>query len=138
MSISRGKLYAILTAACVVGYMWLFHGITKLLSAANAAEVCLFKRVTNIPCPSCGSTRAVLSLINGDFLKSLYINPFGIIIASIMLAAPIWILYDVTTKKQTLLNFYWQIEEVVRKPKIAIPLILFVLINWIWNITKEL
>ena len=55
-----------------------------------------------------------------------------------MLITPIWILFDVTTKKKTLLNFYRQIEIVLRKPQIAIPLILFVLINWIWNITKEL
>jgi len=138
MPISRDKLYSILIVACAAGYVWLFYGIMKLQSTNNAAEVCLMKRVTNIPCPSCGSTRAVLSLIHGDFLQSLYINPFGIIIALIMLITPIWILFDVTTKKKTLLNFYRQIEIVLRKPQIAIPLILFVLINWIWNITKEL
>jgi hypothetical protein len=138
MSISRSKLYTILLIACMAGYMWLFYSMANVQPEKNTVEVCLIKHATNIPCPSCGSTRAVLSLVHGDFLKSLYINPFGIIIALIMLIAPVWILVDVTTRKNSLLYFYRQMEAVLKKPVIAIPLVLFVLMNWIWNITKEL
>ena len=138
MIISRTKLYAILLVACVAGYMWLFFNMTGNLSEEKTVGLCLIKHATNIPCPSCGSTRAALSLVHGDFLKSLYINPFGIIIASIMLITPIWIFVDVATRKNTLLEFYKKIEVVLKKPGIAIALVLLVTVNWIWNIVKGL
>jgi hypothetical protein len=118
--------------------MWVFYNMTKLQSGTNTVEVCMMKYVTNIPCPSCGSTRSVLSLLHGNFIQALNINPLGIIIAVIMLIAPIWIFFDVVTHKKTLLDFYIQTEAFLKKPKIAISLVLFVLINWIWNIIKEL
>ena len=138
MPISRSKLYTILIIACLAGYIWLFYSVSKFQPENNDVEVCLFKCVTHIPCPSCGSTRSVISIIHGDFLQALYINPFGIIVAGIMLVTPIWILFDIIIRKKTLYDFYIRIETLLRKPGIAIPLILLVLINWIWNIIKEL
>jgi len=138
MPISRSKLYTILIIACTAGYIWLFYSLTKFQSGIKTVEVCLFKHATHIPCPSCGSTKSVLSIIHGDFLQALYINPFGLIIASIMLITPVWILFDVITRKNSLLNFYRKTENILKKPGIAITLVLFVLINWIWNITKAL
>ena len=38
----------------------------------------------------------------------------------------------------TLFDFYQKTESYLKKPKIAIPLILLLIINWIWNITKGL
>ena len=132
------KLYAILLIACTAGYIWLFYGMKKLRTEEKTVGVCLFKYATNIPCPSCGSTRSALALLNGNFSKALYFNPFGIIIASIMLVAPGWVLYDLATKKKTLLRVYEQTETLLKNPKIAIPLVLLVVINWIWNIKKYL
>ena len=132
----RKKLYTILSLACIAGYTWLIFTIQ--LELKNSGGVCLIKRITNIPCPSCGSTRSVLSLLHGDFLTALYINPFGLIIAIIMLVLPIWIVFDIASKKKTLYDFYFRFESFIRKPVIAIPLVLLVILNWIWNITKEL
>jgi len=138
MPIDKNKLYTILLLACTAGYAWLVYSVIKLQSEKTSGDVCLIKLITNIPCPSCGSTRSVIALIHGDWLQAIYINPFGIIIALIMLIIPFWILFDTITKKITLLNFYRHTETFLKKPIIAIPLILFVLINWIWNITKGL
>ena len=55
-----------------------------------------------------------------------------------MLISPPWILFDIITGKKTLFDFYGRTETFLKKPGIAIPLVLFVLINWIWNITKGL
>lgn len=125
-------------AACTAGYIWVYLGIELNLAETNSAEVCLFKYLTNIPCPSCGSTRSVISIIKGDFATSILINPFGFIIVFIMLVAPAWIIIDIITKKKTLFNFYQEIELILKNPQYAIPLALLVMINWIWNITKEL
>ena len=138
MTVSGNKLYVVLLIACLAGYVWLFYSMTKPQSKGNAVEVCLFKHVTNIPCPSCGSTRSVLSITHGDILQALYINPLGIIVALIMLIAPVWIMFDIVAGKKTLSDFYRKTEVFLKKTWIAIPLILLVIINWIWNITKEL
>jgi hypothetical protein len=138
MTLDRKKLYLILFIACLAGYIWLYFSITKNIAENNSAEVCLIKHVTNIPCPSCGSTRSVISLTKGDFIGALNINPIGYLVAIIMLIAPIWILVDTVRNAKTLFDFYQKIEFYLKQPKIAIPLILLLIINWIWNITKGL
>ncbi len=55
-----------------------------------------------------------------------------------MVFAPIWILYDTVAGKRTLLNFYCKIEELLKIRIVAMPLILLVLLNWMWNIVKGL
>ena len=134
----KTKLYALLIVACAAGYAWLFFSLARELSEKKAVGVCLLKQATGVPCPSCGSTRAALSLLHGNFMQSLLINPFGVIIVAIMLIAPIWIFVDIASRKSTLLEFYARTETILKKPGIAIPLVLLVAINWIWNITKGL
>jgi hypothetical protein len=36
---------------------------------------CPLKTVTGIPCPMCGMTRGVTSLVHGDFVHALLMNP---------------------------------------------------------------
>ena len=138
MTLDRNKLYSILFIACLAGYIWLYFSITKNITENKSVDVCLIKHVTNIPCPSCGSTRSVISFTKGDFIGALKFNPIGYLVAIIMLIAPIWIISDTIKRTKTLFNFYLKIETYLKRPKIAIPLILLVIINWIWNITKGL
>ncbi len=138
MTLDRNKLYSILFTACVAGYIWLYFSMANKITENKSVEVCLIKHTTNIPCPSCGSTRSVISLINGDFIGALNFNPLGYLIALIMLISPIWILGDIIKKRKTLFDFYLKMESFLKKSKIAIPLIFLIIINWIWNITKGL
>ena len=138
MKLNRNKLYSILLIACLAGYIWLYFSITKNITENKSVEVCIIKHVTNIPCPSCGSTRSVISLTKGDFIEAFNFNPIGYIVAIIMLIAPIWVIADTIKRTKTLFDFYLKIETYLKRPKIAIPLILLVIINWIWNITKGL
>lgn len=136
---SRTKLYTILSIACVAGYIWLFYGFQNSAAAGNhTVEVCFIKQATDIPCPSCGSTRSVNSLLHGDLSSAWFYNPLGYFIALVMLITPVWLIYDISLKKQSLLSFYIQIEAYLNKPRIAIPLVALVIINWIWNIIKGL
>ena len=134
----RNKLYALLSSACLAGYIWLAITYNRSASGGGELGVCIFKQFTGIPCPSCGSTRSVLSLIKGDFLGAFYWNPFGFILLAILLIFPIWILFDVLYKKSTLFNFYTKAELVFKRKWVAIPAILIVFLNWTWNIYKGL
>jgi hypothetical protein len=133
---TRNRLYSLLTIACFIGFIYLFYTI----KASNAAtfSVCIFKSATGFACPSCGTTRALSLLLMGEFLKSIFYNPFGLLVGFIMTVCPAWIVLDVLRKKDTLYQFYKKSETVLRKPKIALPLLLLVLLNWIWNLYKHL
>ena len=62
---------------------------------------CMLRTITGIPCPLCGTTRAVTAAVHGDLLGSLWFNPAGLLVvvtAVVVLAAwrvrritiPIW------------------------------------------------
>ncbi len=138
MPIKKYKLYTIIFTACMAGYIWLYFLLSIKKTEVNNINVCFIKSITNIPCPSCGSTRSIFYLLNGDFLQSLLTNPFGLIIVAILTVSPLWILFDLVTKKDSLHYIYSQMEMHLKKKKYAIPAILLVILNWIWNIKKGL
>ncbi len=136
---NKNKLYLFLLFACFVGYSWLLFSLQHEHEIQNQEfTVCLFKKVTTVPCPSCGTTRSVMQLSHGNFLSAILINPFGIIVGLIMIIAPVWISYDFIQKKETFYTAYLKIETILRKRKVAIVLIVLVVANWIWNIKKNL
>ncbi len=135
---NRNKFYAFMLIACIAGYIWLYFNLSKDYILGGQVEACLIKHVTNIPCPSCGTTRSVVSIVNGDFIAALALNPLGYLIALIMLISPIWILIDFISKNNSFFVFFQKLETIIKKPKLALPLILLVVFNWIWNISKGL
>jgi hypothetical protein len=135
---NRNKLYFLLITACSAGYIWLAISYYRLGSGEIEPGVCLFKRITSFPCPSCGSTRSVLSLLKGDIWSALFWNPFGLILMLILVISPLWVLFDTLFKKASFFNFYTNTELLFRRKGVAIFAILLVLMNWIWNIYKGL
>ena len=133
----KDKLYSILGLACLAGYLYLLLFVF-ILPENLKFGVCIFKHITGIPCPSCGATRAVMLLMRGDVIGSILTNPIGILLAIAMLGIPIWLIADLSLKKQSLYHFYQRSERFIRKPGIAIFCVLLVLINWFWGISKGL
>lgn len=51
--------------------------------------ICLIRGMIGIPCPSCGMSRAIITILNGDFISAfryhpLFWLPFVILISSII------------------------------------------------------
>ena len=100
--------------------------------------VCLFKRVTGIPCFSCGATRSLILLLEGNIKDAFYMNPVGFILAALLLILPVWVVYDLLAGRSSFFNFYRWSEKVLLKKPLLIVACLLVLANWVWNIAKGL
>jgi hypothetical protein len=120
-----------------IGWIWILFNSQYFYSDPKEHEVCLFKMVSGIPCPSCGSTRSVLNLLKGNWAQGFYINPLGIIVFLFMLIVPLWLLYDVAVGKDGLFRAYKYVEKILRT-KWSVPLIFLLILNWIWSISKGL
>ena len=53
--------------------------------------VCMMRRVTGMPCPTCGMTRSLASLAKGHLAQSLAYHPFGILVAILICAGWVYI-----------------------------------------------
>jgi len=64
--------------AVLIVIFWLsVGGATLLLSdhLDRPVRLCLVKRLTGVPCPTCGFTRGALSLLRGRIIRAWLYNP---------------------------------------------------------------
>lgn len=99
-------------------------------------NLCLFKNVTGIPCPSCGTTHSVLKLVQMDWSGALMENPLGYVTGAGLLVIPVWIIFDLLKGTSSFYNQYKKTEELIRKRWVAASLIMLITANWIWTILK--
>jgi len=85
---------------------------------------CAFRTLTGLPCPTCGTTRAVLAVVRGDLGAAIVFNPLATVVLMVFLggglAAPLWVcsggpLPDLGTGTQR---------------RLALALLLAFLLNW--------
>ncbi len=117
--------------AVVVVLLWL-----ALVSAAvylstktgKYVDLCLFRRITRIPCPTCGSTRSVLSIFEGNFFQAFMFNPLLFItgfIFSIIFGARILFAKKINMSFSKIeMKFVW------------IALVFLLLVNWVYVIAS--
>ncbi len=136
---TRKKLYTVLTGLMLAGYVWLGWNVIESSAHSAVPSVCLFKEVTGLPCPSCGTTRSLLLLMHGQFRESLMMNPFGMMLAFALVAIPMWIMTDIISRSSSFYRRYTRMEYVLTHNKLlAACAVAIVALNWIWNITKGL
>ncbi len=100
--------------------------------------VCTLKAVTGYLCPSCGTTRSARALIAGRWQEGLYTNPLGVVVLVLLIITTLWLLYDALVWRNTLQQAYKKAERVLLHWYVWVPLIILVLLNWMWNIQKGL
>lgn len=132
-----GRFYWFIGTFWLAGLVWLMASFNEWLTSYHTT-VCFFKNTTGLACPSCGTSRAISHLLHGDLQQSFQINPLGIPGLLAMILFPFWLLFDGLTRKSTLHSMWNQAEVWLKKPTVYWPAILLVLVNWVWNITKQL
>ena len=138
MQRNRNLLYRFWFAVSLAGYFWIFASRNTSLSNETLFKTCFVKNINQLPCPSCGSTRAVLSILNGNFQDAFIFNPLGFIVIFLLILVPLWIVKDWITRKKTFQNFYQKIECYLSNKRISLPFLGLIVLNWIWNINKGL
>jgi uncharacterized protein DUF2752 len=97
---------------------------------ASLAPSCAFKGVLGVPCPTCGSTRAVVQLSHGDLFSALAMNP---VITLVVVFAVIFFFYSLTA----LIFHFRRIGFVFterEKNTVRIAVVLLLLVQWGWLI----
>ena len=83
-----------LWGAAAAGALLLWPSLPRL---AGLLPGCPFRRLTGLPCLSCGTTRAALALLGGDLTAAFHFNPIsaalGIAFVAGGLLAPVWALF---------------------------------------------
>lgn len=78
---SLGKFriqYRILLAIITFSVISLFSFQTS--GFQNGPVLCLFRNLTGLPCPFCGTTRSIGSILQGDLGMALGFNPLGFLV----------------------------------------------------------
>ena len=71
-----------------LGIVWaVLVGVFVLLKPAGSdATLCVFRNVTGLPCPTCGSSRAALAVVRGRPLEAIVLNPFVTVAGALAIA----------------------------------------------------
>ena len=75
-------MWGMLTLSC----LWILYNVFQ--SEEEGVVLCLFRRVTNLPCPACGLTRAVLLAIKGEVLAAIQANLLVIVVVPTLVIIP--------------------------------------------------
>jgi hypothetical protein len=139
MTQNHRNIYGFFILICLGGFIWLsFFNFQNNFTFSKGASICLFKQVSGLPCPSCGTTRSVGHILQGDISNAVKINPLGFIALGSLLLFPAWMLIDFITGKPSLPKTYLQYHEKRNSRWILFFFGFLLLINWIWNIFKGL
>jgi hypothetical protein len=61
--------------AIVAAWLAAVAAFVALSPVTGTPVLCAFRRVTGVPCPTCGATRGVLAIANGHPMDALLLNP---------------------------------------------------------------
>ncbi len=130
------KTYGLVSLLLLGGYAYLLYELTTGRHHPEQT-VCLFKTVTGVACPSCGTTRGLMFLLQGDWWQATLMNPLAWLLAAGMILLPAWFLWDGIRRTTSFYHFYLRTEQMLRRHKpLAFLLAVLITCNWCWNIWK--
>ncbi len=92
--------------------------------ASEGLVLCLFRRLTGLPCPTCGTTRSVIALARGELPQAVGYNPLAV---AVCVAALGLLILRVGFRRRVV----W-ITSPASRQCVTATLILAVLGNWLY------
>jgi hypothetical protein len=109
----------------------IYGGIALLaLCAARVLPIltflpsCTFRELTGLPCPTCGASRALVYLSQGDILSSVAMNP---LISLCLIASLLYFAYSLFTLKGARISLVLTKTD---KNIVRASVLFMVLVNW--------
>ncbi|MFA5072524.1 MAG: DUF2752 domain-containing protein [Nitrospirota bacterium] len=108
-----------------------------LLCAARFPELhallpsCVFQDMSGIPCPTCGTSRALISFAQGDIIHAFVHNPMVLIVVSGVL---LWFLYSLITLIVSLPRICFEFSP-NEKRRIRAGAVVFFMLNWMYLVS---
>lgn len=124
----RFPLGAILGGIAVIGGA--FVGLFRLDHLPFT--VCLFKAMTGLPCPTCGSTRAAGCLARGDVMGALAMNPLTTVALFGLLLWAVADLVLLTRGRAVDLTVSPRVSQVLR-----VAVVVALVVNWAFLIASH-
>lgn len=112
----------------ILGIIWIIAG----RAYGWKITVCPIKLLSGLPCPGCGTTRAIGMVLDGDMIGGIMMNPNIILVAAIAMGAPFILAANFLYGKD-----YMRIADrwLNRRP-VFISLIFFEMTIWMYNIVR--
>ncbi len=104
----------------------------RILPVTQLAPDCVFKVMTGMPCPTCGSTRAVILLSQGNILSAFRMNPAT---SAVFVAALVAFLCRITALAFNLPGMRIGLSD-HEKNLVRVSAVLALLLNWGYLITS--
>ena len=116
--IEFGIIYGSIAALCVLA--------VKYLPIAHIAPSCVFRGMSGLPCPTCGTTRALLSMAKGNFIDAMTMNPLVVVLLTAAIASCLYSFVSLLfgTRRMT-----FSLSE-REKDVMRITAVMIVLLNW--------
>jgi hypothetical protein len=117
-----------------LAFLWLAAAASAValkplwMTIAPQLRPCIFRSLTGIPCPTCGTTRAAAAFLHGDLLTAFATNPLAAAAGLLFIVgAPVAVLWTLAR---------WRIPSLPSPlPKLArITAVALVAANWVYVI----
>ncbi len=131
---TRKHLYLLALFLGFAGQVWIGYSYKKLEQNEEAFNTCIFRRISGLPCPSCGTVHSIISILHGNFRKALSDNPLGY--AGILVAAiiPYWILTDLIIGKESFYNFFVIVNNLLKRRWALFSILLLIFVLWMYKL----
>jgi hypothetical protein len=128
---TRKQLYFLVLFLGLAGQLWIVYSYKRLEKQEEVFNTCIFKRVTGLPCPSCGTIHSIISILHGDLRMAFRENPLGF--AGILITAilPYWVLADLVLGRESFYYFFMSAERLLKKPWFLTGFLILILIIWL-------
>lgn len=131
---AQKHLYNLLWLLCLLGAVWLYYVANQASHLNTSFTPCIIKNITSLPCPSCGVSRAIVLVFEGNIMAAIKTNPLVIVVVPLIICMPVLLLFDAFTGKKILLNLYNKTAFLSTKPSFSILFGLIIGAVWFYNI----
>ena len=113
-----------------VAFAWFY----PLWTDNPAAEVCLFKGITGVPCPLCGATHAAIFTLQAQWIEAFHYHPLGVLAVFFAVVSPVWTFMDWITQRFDYYRFFQWFMGWRYSRWLLILVVLGVFIFWFWKL----